>query len=200
VCVCFPSPGGGVVERGMMMREMMHVRRVKTLIATKCVFFGWSVAMILWFSLAGRITLKSVCGAKLWYHRYLPCAIEICRIWYYFRVQGSRPVPTYFHGTTTLQQQQLKKLGIIIYYLDKFNHNWSLHTPRAQGQTALQSEPLERGLLSFQDFHLGTYGCAAIQLLFSNIALSTRCGFVLLRCVDSYPLESTRLPRGLDCK
>ena len=85
---------------------MMNVRRVKTLIATKCVFFGWSVtsvAVFLWFSLAGRISLKSVCGAKLWYHRYLPCAIEIlCRIWYYFRVQGSRPVPTYFHGTTTL--------------------------------------------------------------------------------------------------
>ena len=64
------------------------------------------------------------------------------------------------------KQQQLKKLGIIIYYLDKFNHNWSLHTPRAQGQTALQSKPLERGLLSFQDFHPGTYGCAAIQNCF----------------------------------
>ena len=106
----------------------------------------------------------------------------------------------FVHACTNQQQQQLKKLGIIIYYLDKFNHNWSLHTPRAQGQTALQSEPLERGLLSFQDFHLGTYGCAAIQLLFSNIALSTRCGVERLRCVDSYPLESTRLPRGLDCK
>ena len=42
------------------------------------------------------------------------------------------------------QQQQHKKLGIIIHYLDQFNHNRSLHTPRAQGQTALQSEPLER--------------------------------------------------------
>jgi hypothetical protein len=93
------------------------------------------------------------------------------------------------------QQQQLKKLGFIIYYLDKFNQNWSIHKPRAQGQTVLQSKPLEmeRGHLSFQDFHPGTYGCAAIQLLFSNITLS-RCSFVLLRCVDSYPLESTRLP------
>ena len=71
--------------------------------------------------------------------------------------------------------------------------------PRAQGQTALQSEPLERGLLSFQDFHPGTYGCAAIQLLFSNIALS-RCSVVLLGCVGLYPLESTHLPHGLNCK
>jgi hypothetical protein len=45
------------------------------------------------------------------------------------------------------QQQQLKKLGIIIHYLDKFNHTWSLHTPKAQGQTASQSEPLERAAL-----------------------------------------------------
>jgi hypothetical protein len=50
------------------------------------------------------------------------------------------------------QQQQLKKLGFIIYYLDKFNQNWSIHKPRAQGQTVLQSKPLEikRGHLSFQ--------------------------------------------------
>ncbi len=34
-------------------------------------------------------------------------------------------------------QQQLKKLGIIIYYLDQFNHNRSLHTPRAGCQTAV---------------------------------------------------------------
>ncbi len=46
-----------------------------------------------------------------------------------------------------IQQQQLKKLGIIIRYLDQFNHNWSLHTPRAQGQTASQPEPLERATL-----------------------------------------------------
>ena len=105
----------------------------------------------------------------------------------------------FVHACTNQQQQQLKKLGIIIYYLDKFNHNWSLHTPRAQVQTALQSEPLERGPLSFQDFHPGTYGCAAIQLLFSNSAFS-RCGVVLPRCVDSYPLESTPLPRGLNFK
>jgi hypothetical protein len=38
------------------------------------------------------------------------------------------------------QQQQLKKLGVIIFYLDKFNHNRSLHMPRAQGQTASQSK------------------------------------------------------------
>jgi hypothetical protein len=37
----------------------------------------------------------------------------------------------------TQQQQQLKKLGIIIYYLDNFNHNRSLHTPMALGQTVL---------------------------------------------------------------
>ena len=49
--------------------------------------------------------------------------------------------------TWTEQQQQLKKLGNIMHYLDKFNHNWSLHTPRALGQTALQSEPLERASL-----------------------------------------------------
>jgi hypothetical protein len=44
------------------------------------------------------------------------------------------------------QQQQLKKLGIIYLLpnLDKFNHNRSLHTPRAQGQTASQLEPPER--------------------------------------------------------
>jgi len=89
-------------------------------------------------------------------------------------------------------QQQLKKVGIIIHYLDKFNHNWSLHTPRARGQTALQSKPLERGPLSFQDFHPGAYGCAAIQLLLSS--------FVLLHCADLYPLESTRLPSGLNSK
>jgi len=45
------------------------------------------------------------------------------------------------------QQQQLKKLGIIIYYLDQFNHNRSLHTPRARSQTASQPEPLERATL-----------------------------------------------------
>ncbi len=45
------------------------------------------------------------------------------------------------------QQQQLKKLGIINYYLDQFNHNRSLHTPRAMSQTALQLEPLERATL-----------------------------------------------------
>jgi hypothetical protein len=45
------------------------------------------------------------------------------------------------------QQQQLKKLGIIIHYLDQFNHNRSLHAPRAQGQTVSQSEPLERATL-----------------------------------------------------
>jgi hypothetical protein len=49
--------------------------------------------------------------------------------------------------TNTYQQQQLKKLGIIIYYLDQFNHNRSLHTPRARCQTASQSEPLERATL-----------------------------------------------------
>ena len=43
--------------------------------------------------------------------------------------------------TKDQQQQQLKKLGIIIHYLVKFNHNWSLYTPRAPGQTASQSEP-----------------------------------------------------------
>ncbi len=56
------------------------------------------------------------------------------------------------------QQQQLKKLGIIIHYLDKFNHNWSLHTLRAPGQTQHCSRNHWRGLLSFQGFHLGTYG------------------------------------------
>jgi hypothetical protein len=45
------------------------------------------------------------------------------------------------------QQQQLKKLGIISYYLDQFNHNRSLHTPRARSQTASQSGPLERATL-----------------------------------------------------
>ena len=45
------------------------------------------------------------------------------------------------------QQQQHKKLGIIVHYLDQFNQNRSRHTPRAQGQTALQSEPLERATL-----------------------------------------------------
>jgi hypothetical protein len=44
-------------------------------------------------------------------------------------------------------QQQLKKIGIIIHYLDQFNRKKNLHTPRAQGQTALQSEPLERAAL-----------------------------------------------------
>jgi len=50
-------------------------------------------------------------------------------------------------GISQQQQQQLKKLGIIIYYLDQFNHNRSLHTPRARSQTASQSEPLERATL-----------------------------------------------------
>ena len=45
---------------------------------------------------------------------------------------------------TKVSEQKHKKLGIIIHYLDQFNHNWSLHMPRAQGQTALQSEPRER--------------------------------------------------------
>jgi hypothetical protein len=48
---------------------------------------------------------------------------------------------------TIQKQQQHKKSGIIIHYLDQFNHNRSLHTPRAQGQTALQSESLERATL-----------------------------------------------------
>jgi hypothetical protein len=52
-----------------------------------------------------------------------------------------------FTAHTIMTEQQLKKLGIIIHYLDKFNHNRSLHTPRAPGQTALQSEPLERASL-----------------------------------------------------
>ena len=63
------------------------------------------------------------------------------------------------------QQQQLKKLGIIIHYLDKFNHNWSLHTPRALGQTALQSEPLERASL-LPGLSPGYIWRTAIQLLF----------------------------------
>jgi hypothetical protein len=48
---------------------------------------------------------------------------------------------------TVCQQQQLNKLSIIFYYLDKFNHNRSLNTPRALGQTALQLEPLKRASL-----------------------------------------------------
>jgi hypothetical protein len=36
-----------------------------------------------------------------------------------------------------LQQQQLKKFGIIIHYLDQFNRKRSLHTPRAQGASHL---------------------------------------------------------------
>jgi len=64
------------------------------------------------------------------------------------------------------QQQQLKKLGIIIHYLDKFNHNWSLHTPRALGQTVLQSEPLERASL-LPGLSPGYVWHIAIQLLFA---------------------------------
>ena len=64
------------------------------------------------------------------------------------------------------QQQQLKKLGIIIHYLDKFNHNWSLHTPRALGQTVLQSEPLERASL-LPGLSPGYIWHITIQLLFA---------------------------------
>ncbi len=60
---------------------------------------------------------------------------------------GSSRYPLWFCRNQQQQQQQLKKLGIIIYYLDKFNHNRSLHTPRAQGQTALESELPERASL-----------------------------------------------------
>jgi hypothetical protein len=54
---------------------------------------------------------------------------------------------TTFVAQTRRQQQQLKKLGILIYYLDQFNHNRSLHTPRARSQIASQSEPPERATL-----------------------------------------------------
>ena len=70
-------------------------------------------------------------------------------------------------GISQQQQQQLKKLGIIIYYLDQFNHNRSLHTPR-EGAKQRRSRNHWRGLLSFQDFHPGMYGHAAIQLLFTK--------------------------------
>jgi hypothetical protein len=46
------------------------------------------------------------------------------------------------------QQRQLMKSGILIYYLDKFKLSRSLHTQRALGQTASQSNH-RRGLLSF---------------------------------------------------
>ena len=51
-------------------------------------------------------------------------------------------------------------------YLDKFNHNWSLHTPRAPGQTASQSEPLERASL-LPGLSPGYVWHIAIQLLFA---------------------------------
>jgi hypothetical protein len=116
-------------------------------------------------------------------------------------------IPTSFYVTRRQQplhflfqqQQQHKKLGIIIHYLDQFNHNRSLHTPRAQGQTQTtsQSENHWRGLLSFQDFRLGTYGYAAIQLLFLN----TPSLNIDLDCCDwlsLYSLQSACFPCGLN--
>ncbi len=91
------------------------------------------------------------------------------------------------------QQQQLKKLGIIIHYLDQFNHN------RSRGHRAKQrcSRNHWRGLLSFQDFRLGTYGYAAIQLLFLNtpfLCSGLNCGDWL----SPYSLESACFPCGLN--
>jgi hypothetical protein len=50
------------------------------------------------------------------------------------------------------QQEQLKKLGIIIHYLDQFNHKRSLHTPRAQGQTVAVGTTGEGYLLPSRTF------------------------------------------------
>ncbi len=100
------------------------------------------------------------------------------------------------HYPWSQQQQQLKKLGIIIHYLDKFNHNWSLHTPRAPGQTASQSEPLERASL-LPGLSPGYVWHIAIQLLFAwkqrplYVVVSTL--FVCIRSASNLPASRAAL-------
>ena len=85
---------------------------------------------------AGEVTL--CVGSFLWEDL---CTKQICNNHLCVALFVGRVVWEDLCTFANNQQQQLKKLGIIIYYLDQFNHNRSLHTPRAQGQTALQSEP-----------------------------------------------------------
>jgi len=94
-----------------------------------------------------------------------------------------QPSRTQDHG---IQQKQLKKLGIIIHYLDQFNLNRSVHMPMAQGQTASQSEPLERATLLLPGLS---------PTVVSKYALSKYCSELLRLAESVFPLVCLLLMR-----
>ena len=109
-------------------------------------------------------------------------------------------IRTHTHKTHShiFQQQQLKKLGIIIHYLDHFNRNRSLHTPRAQGQTASQSEPLERATL-LPGLSPGYVWLCSHTTVVSKYALSRYCSGLLRLAEFLFPLVCLLLTSSNYC-